>query len=160
MRAGLSPSLIMEASGPSSLVRGSPTARPADSLVREANHDHHENGATIHGGRSRNDSSAFPKAEYHDQNTTITTAADCDRRRPEEGDHSRMANMSSSLVSQTVTPFLREHIPSNYAPISKVDSDDTSLSRDPNSMFCYRHRPDSKCRKAADENKMVMIQRV
>ncbi|OIW32919.1 WD40 repeat-like protein [Coniochaeta ligniaria NRRL 30616] len=70
-----------------------------------------------------------------------------------------MANMSSSLISQTVTPFLREHIPSNYAPISKVDNDDTSMSKDPNSKFCYRHRPDSKCRKAADESKMGMIQR-
>ena len=71
-----------------------------------------------------------------------------------------MVNMSSSLISQTVTPFLREHIPSNYAPISKVDNDDTSMSKDPNSKFCYRHRPDSKCRKAADESKMVTIQRV
>ena len=71
-----------------------------------------------------------------------------------------MVNMSQSLISQTVTPFLREHIPSNYAPISKVDNDDTSMSKDPNSKFCYRHRPDSKCRKAADESKMVTIQRV
>ncbi|KAH8902506.1 WD40 repeat-like protein [Coniochaeta sp. PMI_546] len=67
--------------------------------------------------------------------------------------------MSSSLISQTVTPFLREHIPSNYAPISKFDNDETSMSKDPNSKFCYRHRPDSKCRKAADESKMGMIQR-
>lgn len=71
-----------------------------------------------------------------------------------------MVNMSSSLISQTVTPFLREHIPSNYAPISKVDNDENSMSKDPNSKFCYRHRPDSKCRKAADESKMGMIQRV
>lgn len=70
-----------------------------------------------------------------------------------------MANMSSSLISQTVTPFLREHIPNLYAPISKVDNDE-SKATDPNSKFCYRHRPDSKCRKAADESKMGMIQRV
>lgn len=149
----------MEATGSSKPGRASPKARPADDLDAQANSNERETYLASHGSRSRNNSCTFPKADYDDRNTTITTGADCDRRRPEEGDHSRMSNMSS-LVSQTVTPFLREHIPSNYAPISKVDSDDTSKSRDPNSMFCYRHRPDSKCRKAADENKMVMIQRV
>src|SRR5690606_1672001 len=29
-----------------------------------------------------------------------------------------------------------------------------------NTKFCYRHRPDAKCRKVADETKMAMIQRV
>jgi hypothetical protein len=159
-RANLSPSLTMEASGPSSLKRGSPKARPADGTVRQRNDDDLEGYMILDDSRSYNNSSTFAKPGYNDQTTTINTGADCDRRRPEEGDHPRMVNMSSSLISETVTPFLREHIPSNYAPISKVDSDDTSLSKDPNSKFCYRHRPGTKCRKAADENKMVMIQRV
>lgn len=71
-----------------------------------------------------------------------------------------MANMSSSLISKTVTPFLREHIPHQYAPISKADNEESSKTKDPNSKFCYRHMPDSKCRRAADETKMVTIQRV
>jgi hypothetical protein len=133
-----------------------------------SNHDVHlENYATLHDRRSSYTTpSTLPRdSDYHDHQPTATittpTGADCDRRRPEEAEHSRMVNMSTSLISQTVTPFLREHIPTNYAPISKVEGahDDTSVSMD-NSKFCYRHHPDSKCRKAADENKMVMIQRV
>ncbi|KAF9875247.1 sulfur metabolite repression control protein [Colletotrichum karsti] len=86
----------------------------------------------------------------------------CDRRRPDEGDASRFpANMPTQLVGQTVTPFLREHIPGIYAPIGKPDqaeNNNLSQQRDPNSKFCYRHRPDAKCRRAADETKMVLIQ--
>ncbi|GJD05222.1 hypothetical protein ColKHC_14047 [Colletotrichum higginsianum] len=72
-------------------------------------------------------------------------------------------------------PFLREHIPGIYAPIGKPDiqnensnnynnsngtnnSGHLSQTRDANSKFCYRHRPDAKCRRAADESKMVLIQ--
>jgi F-box/WD-40 domain protein MET30 len=149
----------MEASGPSSLTQGSPNPRQ-DGTALTTNDDDFESYVAIHDSRPYNNSSTLPKSEYNEQTSTITTSADCDRRRPEEGGHPRMANMSSSLISQTVTPFLREHIPNNYAPISKVDNDDTSMSKDPNSKFCYRHRPDSKCRKAADESKMGMIQRV
>ncbi|KAF0320911.1 putative E3 ubiquitin ligase complex SCF subunit scon-2 [Colletotrichum asianum] len=87
----------------------------------------------------------------------------CDRRRPDEGEASRFpANMPTQLVGQTVTPFLREHIPGIYAPIGKPDvqTEDNTLNqkRDPSSKFCYRHRPDAKCRRAADESKMVLIQ--
>lgn len=71
-----------------------------------------------------------------------------------------MANMSSTLISKTVTPYLREHIPQIYAPVTKSDNtEETHESRDPNSKFCYRHRPDSLCRRGADESKMVSIQR-
>ncbi|CCF31979.1 hypothetical protein CH063_04450, partial [Colletotrichum higginsianum] len=100
----------------------------------------------------------------------------CDRRRPNDGDASKFpANMPTQLVGQTVTPFLREHIPGIYAPIGKPDiqnensnnynnsngtnnSGHLSQTRDANSKFCYRHRPDAKCRRAADESKMVLIQ--
>lgn len=72
-----------------------------------------------------------------------------------------MATMSSSLISKTVTPYLREHIPQIYAPVTKSDNtEETHEPRDPNSKFCYRHRPDSLCRRGADESKMVSIQRV
>ncbi|OTB01361.1 hypothetical protein M426DRAFT_64238 [Hypoxylon sp. CI-4A] len=68
--------------------------------------------------------------------------------------------MSQQLMGQSVTPFLREHIPGIYAPIGKPDLPSmTALkTKDPNSKFCYRHRPDSKCRRAADETKMGLIQ--
>ncbi|KAI0129108.1 WD domain-containing protein [Xylariales sp. AK1849] len=68
--------------------------------------------------------------------------------------------MSQQLVGQAVTPFLREHIPGIYAPIGKPDfpAMASPSTKDPSSKFCYRHRPDSKCRRAADESKMGLIQ--
>lgn len=150
----------MEASGSPSVTRGLPTPRQDDIAFRPNDDDQETYLTHNHDiGRSFKNSSTS-KYEHNDPNTTLTTLADCERLRPEEGGHPRMATMSSTLISQTVTPFLREHIPSNYAPISKVDNDDHSHSQDPNSKFCYRHNPDSKCRKAADEGKMGMIQKV
>lgn len=89
----------------------------------------------------------------------------CDRRRPDEEDISRLVKMPSDLVGKTVTPFLKQHIPAIYAPIGKTSQQDIELSasprkKDPNSKYCYRHRPDSKCRRAADETKMGFIQSV
>ncbi|KAK4238984.1 hypothetical protein C8A03DRAFT_14600 [Achaetomium macrosporum] len=93
----------------------------------------------------------------------VDTAKSCDRLRPEEEERSRprdsMTTMSSSLIGKTVTPFLKEYIPSLYAPIGKPNNEQTAREKDPNTKYCYRHRPDSKCRRAADEAKMVMIQR-
>ncbi|KJZ74962.1 Putative E3 ubiquitin ligase complex SCF subunit scon-2 [Hirsutella minnesotensis 3608] len=87
----------------------------------------------------------------------------CDRRRPQEEDNTRLKKMASTLVGKAVSPFLKEHIPGLYAPIGKgtfedVPVDSSSRSKDPNTRYCYRHRPDSKCRRAADETKMGFIQ--
>lgn len=95
----------------------------------------------------------------------------CDRNRNEEEINPRLVKMPSELVGKTVSPFLKEHIPGLYAPLGigkgkqRLEITDTSAlptirKRDPNSKFCYRHRPDSKCRRAADETKMGCIQRV
>ncbi|KAI0902023.1 WD40 repeat-like protein [Annulohypoxylon nitens] len=101
--------------------------------------------------------SSFP----NDHSNSKPSRDNCDRRRPEDPeDASRLPNMSQQLMSQSVTPFLREHIPGLYAPIGKPDLPSmTALkTKDPNSKYCYRHRPDSKCRRAADETKMGVIQ--
>lgn len=86
----------------------------------------------------------------------------CDRRRHGEDDSSRLPNISQQYMNQSMTPFLREHIPTLYAPISKPDlpSMVNLKDKDPNSKYCYRHSPDSKCRRAADESKMALIQSV
>jgi F-box/WD-40 domain protein MET30 len=86
----------------------------------------------------------------------------CDRRRPDEEELSRLPNMSQQLVGKMVTPFLREHIPGIYAPLGKPETLSMAVvpAKDANSKLCYRHRPDSKCRRAADETKMAMIQSV
>ncbi|POR32775.1 Putative E3 ubiquitin ligase complex SCF subunit scon-2 [Tolypocladium paradoxum] len=87
----------------------------------------------------------------------------CDRRRPPDEDKTRLKKMPSELVGKTVSPFLKEHIPGLYAPVGKGNKDDASEAtalrkKDPNTRYCYRHRPDSKCRRAADETKMGFIQ--
>ncbi|PHH68539.1 hypothetical protein CDD80_7440 [Ophiocordyceps camponoti-rufipedis] len=88
----------------------------------------------------------------------------CDRRRRPEDDKARLVKMSSHLVGKAVSPFLKEHIPGIYAPVAKAAHDDDAVppvdrAKDPNTRYCYRHRPDSKCRRAADETKMGFIQR-
>ncbi|KAF4977410.1 hypothetical protein FZEAL_6055 [Fusarium zealandicum] len=89
----------------------------------------------------------------------------CDRTRSDEGLNPRLIKMPSDLVGKTVSPFLKEHIPGLYAPFGKAKqvlplspSPNPIRKKDPNSKFCYRHRPDSKCRRAADESKMGFIQ--
>lgn len=109
---------------------------------------------------SPSSTASFPLNDTDD--SSPPTRDNCDRRRPDEDDCSRLPNMSQQLVGQAVTPFLREHIPGLYAPIGKpnfpANVDFSASSADPNSKFCYRHRPDSKCRRAADESKMGAIQ--
>lgn len=133
-------------------------------------------GATRHVHNRSDTRPRFPASPPHTEDGEVESAPEvnttkfdkllnCDRRRPEEEqeDKSRLANMSSTLVGQTVTPFLKEHVPSLYAPVSKIESafpNEPSRQKEYNSKYCYRHRPDSKCRKAADENKMAMIQSV
>ena len=98
----------------------------------------------------------------------MTTSTDhpsrdnCDRRRFPQESLSRNSIVAPELLSRAVTPFLRDHIPGVYAPLGKpeVSPEDSGLDKDTNSKFCYRHRPDAKCRKVADETKMSMIQRV
>jgi F-box/WD-40 domain protein MET30 len=86
----------------------------------------------------------------------------CERLRPEEEERLRprnsMTNMSSMLIGKTVTPFLKEHIPSLYAPVGRSNNQQSAKARNPHTKYCYRHQPGSKCRRAADEAKMVMIQ--
>ncbi|KAF2163350.1 hypothetical protein M409DRAFT_57631 [Zasmidium cellare ATCC 36951] len=64
-------------------------------------------------------------------------------------------------ADMTVAPFLAEHIPVQYNPVggdpaAQEDSNiDTPKS---NTKFCYRHRPDLKCRRQANEPSMEQLQ--
>ena len=67
-------------------------------------------------------------------------------------------------VDQTVAPFLARHIPSQYAPLGMVGNPaltqfDPLKHPNPNSKFCYRHRPDTLCRRQADEMTMDKLQK-
>lgn len=66
---------------------------------------------------------------------------------------------SSKQAGQTVAPFLAKHIPDQYAPGGgERGSLGNSMQKDPNTKFCYRHRPDLKCRRQVNEPSMDQLQ--
>jgi F-box/WD-40 domain protein MET30 len=69
---------------------------------------------------------------------------------------------TNKVAGQTVAPFLAKHIPEQYAHQGLPPKDTTkdSMKKNPNTKYCYRHRPDSKCRRTADEPTMETLQRV
>ena len=72
---------------------------------------------------------------------------------------------TSKLAGRTVAPFLAKHIPQQYAPLGLQPKPMATLlhgpnKKDPSTKYCYRHRPDSKCRRTADEPTMENLQRV
>ncbi len=64
---------------------------------------------------------------------------------------------TSKVAGKAVAPFLAKHIPAAYAPTGSKPTESTL--RDPSTKFCYRHRPDLKCRRTADEPSMDMLQK-
>jgi F-box and WD-40 domain protein MET30 len=68
---------------------------------------------------------------------------------------------TAMLAPQTVAPFLAKHVPSQYAPLGNREANSNTTERpvDPNSKYCYRHRPDMLCRRQADEPSMEALQK-
>lgn len=67
---------------------------------------------------------------------------------------------SSKQAEQTIAPFLAKHIPEQYAPVGGLDLGNNTKMEDPNTKYCYRHRPDLKCRRQANEPSMDQLQHV
>lgn len=70
-------------------------------------------------------------------------------------------------VKRDVAPFLSKHIPGQYNPQSATTPTKPHNAVTPsspsqnNNSYCYRHRPDVKCRRqAADERAMEELQKV
>jgi F-box/WD-40 domain protein MET30 len=78
------------------------------------------------------------------------------------GDTDMSISISSTtkIAGQTVAPFLAKHIPIQYAPLGQPAGHPNRSQLEPSSKFCYRHRPDLKCRRTADEPSMENLQRV
>lgn len=78
-----------------------------------------------------------------------------------QDDHENISiSASSKQAGQTVAPFLAKHIPDSYAPGGGLDSSGNAKTKDPNTKYCYRHRPDLKCRRQANEPSMDQLQHV
>lgn len=99
----------------------------------------------------------------HDHENTL--------RREEKGKNTAQPNSHSKHADMTVAAFLHEHIPKQYNPIGH-DSSAQFRKQEPhthshhhddadqeaNTKFCYRHRPDLKCRRQANEKSMEQLQ--
>ena len=77
-----------------------------------------------------------------------------------EEEESITISATSKQATQTVAPFLAKHIPEQYAPMGGLDQAGHSRSKDTNTKYCYRHRPDMKCRRQANEPSMDQLQHV
>ena len=75
-----------------------------------------------------------------------------------EGRENIFLPVTSKHAGQAVAPFLARHIPEQYAPMGGVDAYGKTKRKDPNTKFCYRHRPDLKCRRQANEPSMDQMQ--
>lgn len=65
----------------------------------------------------------------------------------------------AELAKQNVAPFLAKYHPRQYAPLRSEDGT-PSIPRAVNAGYCYRHQPDSKCNRQADEQSMRQLQQV
>ncbi|EME84218.1 uncharacterized protein MYCFIDRAFT_202936 [Pseudocercospora fijiensis CIRAD86] len=84
------------------------------------------------------------------------------RRERETDDQNISIQTSTKAAEMSVAPFLSEHIPTQYNPIGQPrphsllaqNEEEEKLS----TKFCYRHRPDLKCRRQANEPSMEQLQ--
>ena len=71
---------------------------------------------------------------------------------------------TSKHAEQTVMPFLTEHIPMQYnmvglSPEHQQNHVEENHQERTNTKYCYRHRPDLKCRRQADAPSMALLQK-
>ena len=82
------------------------------------------------------------------------------KERAGEEDANITISSTSKLAGQTVAPFLAKHIPDQYAPLGGSGKINGIATKDSNTKYCYRHRPDLKCRRQANEPSMDQLQHV
>lgn len=80
----------------------------------------------------------------------------------EDQNHSHNISIPSTSrhAEQAVAPFLAKHIPMQYNPLGHTSDPqpNSDLTADSSTRFCYRHRPDLKCRRQANEPSMDQLQ--
>jgi len=80
------------------------------------------------------------------------------------GENSSDRNISIPTASKhadhAIAPFLAKHIPMQYNPIGHMQQSPQQSDESPSTStkFCYRHRPDLKCRRQANEPSMEQLQ--
>lgn len=77
----------------------------------------------------------------------------------EDKDDSISISSTSKQAAKTVQPFLAQHIPNQYNPLGNAPQP-RAMSNKSSTKYCYRHRPDVKCRRQANEPSMEQLQKV
>ncbi len=96
---------------------------------------------------------SIPPEDVPSPDTVVVTEEVC------QDDHENISiSASSKHAGETVAPFLARHIPNQYAPGGGLDAEGNAKQKDPNTKYCYRHRPDLKCRRQANEPSMDQLQ--
>lgn len=70
---------------------------------------------------------------------------------------------ASNIVSvngEAMTAYLKEHVPNTYQPLGSSAKSSSHEHTGLNSKYCYRHRPDLKCRRPANQPSMDQLQHV
>ena len=75
-----------------------------------------------------------------------------------DGESNITISSMSKLAGQAVAPFLAKHIPDQYAPLGGLENLSESVTKNSSTKYCYRHRPDLKCRRQANEPTMDELQ--
>lgn len=116
-------------------------------LDTEQDHDFHENEYSHELNRQNHDHHDGLKGDYS-------------RKEGGKEEHNIAIHASSKHAEMTLAPFLSEHIPTQYNPIGGEPRTQPDDSEQPNTStkFCYRHRPDLKCRRQANEPSMEQLQ--
>lgn len=97
---------------------------------------------------------------YRDSESSSSLSQDVFTQAQPEDD-GKCSTTITKLTGQTIAPFLARHIPAQYAPLGDSEnSKDSAVNENPNTRYCYRHRPDLKCRRQVNEPSMDQLQHV
>ncbi|KAK2823890.1 hypothetical protein FQN49_007517, partial [Arthroderma sp. PD_2] len=79
---------------------------------------------------------------------------------PDTADSEQPKSLFNATEGNSISPFLAKHIRDQHASRNRFAPADSSLPRrKADSKYCYRHRPDLKCRRQADEPTVDQMQR-
>ena len=130
---------------PSTTMRQQPTPTADDDHEHEQNtNDHHAHEDLCH--------------HDHDHHGILRN------RHGHHDDQSISLSSTSKQAEQTVAPFLAKHIPMQYNPVggpsrsAQPQNNQQTQPETNSSKYCYKHRPDLKCRRQANEPSMDQLQ--
>ncbi|OCL03364.1 F-box/WD repeat-containing protein pof1 [Glonium stellatum] len=75
----------------------------------------------------------------------------------EQKDGQLLSQSATRQAEKMVAPFLAQHIPQQYNHLGS-NSTPQNAPEQSNTKYCYRHRPDLKCRRQVDEPSMEQLQ--